>query len=258
MSLILWSGGCDSTLMLYYEATTAHAAGEPMPSALSIDYDDQLANTRSQANARAALLKEFGRRGLRIPATTLTISKQGNLWVERHEGGGLIQPLWWLSLAQTFLKPEEDLYLAYIRGDDIWHYREHLVAAFVAGQAMLKKTGKLCLPFEWVEKQDVLKELKQAGLDKLCWYCECAERGAAKPCGWCPSCKTMAAGRYLAKRKWGYDKPPEPEKEDEPKKNSAARRRGQAQRKTPLSRGRRSRKAGETQKREAARPRRVR
>lgn len=255
MSLILWSGGCDSSLLIFEQATKALAAGEPMPRTLSINYDEQINAGEQQRKVRAAFLKELARRGMKIEATELEIRKQGEGYVQRN---GLPQSCFWLSLAQTFLEEEEDLYLGYVRGDDIWHRRSELIWIFDNTQTILRKTGKLFMPFEWVAKDEVLKDLAAARLDKLVWYCECVRPGEKKPCGWCPSCKSMSAAKHLAKRKWGYDKPPEPEKEDEPKKNSAARRRGQAQRKTPLSRGRRSRKAGETQKREAARPRRLR
>lgn len=256
MSLILWSGGCDSTLLLFEESARALAAGEAMPRAISITYN-QIPAAEQHRTARRRILQELARRGLKIDHTEFELQRHGELQVDTSHGG-LAQPILWLGIAQAFLAVEEDLMLGYIRSDDIWHYKTPLLQAFEATQAVLKKTGKLQLPLEWLAKDAILKDLSTYGLLKLTWYCETVRGTAMKPCGWCPSCKTMAAGRYLAKRKWGYDKPPEPETDDEPKKNSAARRRGQAQRKAPLSRGRRSRKAGETQKRKAARSRRVR
>lgn len=256
MSLILWSGGCDSTLLLFELATKALASGDPPPRALSVNYDDQIPAGEQHRTARQRILKEFRRRGLKVYHSEFVFTKQGDFGLERPPG--LCQPILWLGFGQSCLMEDEDLYLGYVRGDDIWHYREHIVSTFSGMQQVSRKTGSLYFPLEWESKDEVLKQLADANLLKFVWYCETVRGSLMKPCGWCPSCKTMSAARHLAKRKWGYDKPPEPEMEDESKKNSAARRRRQAQRKTPISRGRRSRKTGETQKRQAARSRRVR
>lgn len=260
MSLVLWSGGCDSTLVLFELAAEALAAGKPLPRALSIVYDQQVPAAYQHRKARERILRELAQRGLKIEHSELSLSLSGENYVKGSPG--LPQPVLWLTAAQLFLEPDEDLYAAYIRGDDIWHYRQFLFSVFDNAQALLRKSGKLQLPLEWESKDGVLKDLQSYGLLKLCWYCETVRGESMKPCGWCPSCKTMAAGRFLAKRKWGYDKPPkddhEPETKDEPEKHTPPRRRRQAQRKKALARRRGPRHTDQAQKRKADRPRQLR
>lgn len=257
MTLILWSGGCDSTLLLFEHATKALAAGENPPRALSISYDDQIPAGQQHRKARQAILKEFRRRGLKVDHAEVSFQKSGPISVE--PAPGLPQAILWTGIAQTFLMRDEDLYLAYIRGDDIWHYRQWLFDAFGSTQIVLQKDGKLQLPLEWMAKDEVLKELDAAGLLELTWYCETARGTEMKPCGWCASCKTMSAARHLAKSKWGYDKPPEPETQDESKQpQSSPRPSRQAQRPKALSRRRRTRPAAQNSTRKTARPRRLR
>lgn len=256
MGLILWSGGCDSTLLLFQMATKALAAGDAPPRALSVSYDDQIPAGEQHRTARLRILKEFRRRGLKVDHSEFVFTKQGDFGLERPPGLG--QPILWLGFGQSCLMEDEDLYLGYVRGDDIWHYREHIVSTFSSMQQVSKKSGSLYFPLEWESKDEVLSQLADAKLLKFVWYCETVRGSLTKPCGWCPSCKTMAAGRYLAKRKWGYDKPPtdEPETKDEPKKPKPRPRR-EAQRKKALARDRRSRPSAANSARKASRSRRV-
>ncbi|HEV8061104.1 MAG TPA: 7-cyano-7-deazaguanine synthase [Gemmataceae bacterium] len=199
--LLLWSGGCDSTLMLFWFARQAVANGDPAPRTLAINYE-QVPCAEQQRKARGAILKELAHRKLPVQHAELTLTKETEAAIECEQGAnadgsrtGLVQPALWLSLAQPFLQPTENLYLGYVRGDDIWHYRTQLFDAFNAMQGVLKKTGTLQLPYEWWPKCSVISELRAADLLKHVWYCE--DRTVKKPCGSCPACRTMSAGLHL-------------------------------------------------------------
>jgi len=192
MALLLWSGGCDSTLLLYdlLNAKYSHddkkcgryvelKASEKIR---SIDHPQQ-AGYVGNRNARQRLLPIL-RKKFEFNHGEISISQDA---IELSANGGIIQPMMWILQASQYLEANEDLYVGYIKGDDIWHYRSSLFNAFQHVQEFTHRTGKLILPLEWVSKAEVLYRLQDLKLLKHTWYCEFSD--TAK-CGKCPSCHT--------------------------------------------------------------------
>lgn len=182
--LVLWSGGCDSTLCLLDAAKLGPVR------AVSIAHANVPAGSE-QAAARAAILKRIQPDRETISHKTITISHDhgGFDW---HSAGGLNQVALWLANAQLFLLDNEDLCMGYIRSDDVWHYRQCIVEIWERFRAVLHKTGNLIFPLEWLSKADVIRRLRDDGVLDLCWYCESPRDGIA--CGRCTSCLTHATG----------------------------------------------------------------
>jgi 7-cyano-7-deazaguanine synthase in queuosine biosynthesis len=191
--LILWSGGCDSTLAML----------EALPKgdvrAISIDHVNVPAK-QELTKARAAILKRLRGRGCRIDHTILTIDHNGQFSVPGCSGTE--QPNLWIPNAQAFLKDEEDLATGWIRGDDVWHYRNFVFEMFSTLQTLTHKTGNLVCPLEWERKEDVIRRLKAAELYDLCWYCENpkASKKSGTPCGTCVPCRTHQAALWRIER----------------------------------------------------------
>lgn len=181
MALVLWSGGCDSTLVLYDLAREASA--EKPVRALSIEHDGVGAE-KEQRRARARVLSRMKRDGLPVKHTTVKITLNGPFFTIPS---GTSQPLIWLPSAILFLDEKEDLYTGYIREDDIWHYRSQLYNLFGVMQAFRGHSGDLILPLEWEPKRSVIARLKNTKLADLVWWCE--EPKAGKPCGRCHECE---------------------------------------------------------------------
>lgn len=207
MALLLWSGGCDSTLLLHDMLTAAPDADgnrvgryvklkpiEPIR-VLSINHD-QITNSKQGSLARKRLWPKLKKlRGFTYSETTVAINDIG---VENGDGG-LCQPGIWLLHAAMCLSADEDLYAGYIRTDDIWHRREQLYGAFGWLQAMTEKTGRLLCPLEWMRKGEVIQELERLRLLKDTWHCE-DPTDKHKPCGKCASCDTHAMGLVWLER----------------------------------------------------------
>jgi len=194
MSLVLWSGGCDSTLLLHQVASEKATRDDPVR-ALSIVHDQVPAN-KEQAQARKNILKEFKRRGLHVVHSTVRVKTTGLFSVK---GGGNTQAVLWLGLAVPYLFKDEDLYAGYIRGDDYWHYEGWLQEAFKNLKHAKYLKGRLRTPLEWLTKGEVIKELKQKKLLRLTWYCENPKKNG-KPCGKCHSCKVHRTGVWQLKQ----------------------------------------------------------
>lgn len=196
MSLVLWSGGCDSTLVLYQLAREEGTAQKPIRT-LSIIHP-QVEGRDGQAAARAKILRRFKQLGLHVESSVLTISQSKGLAVEP---AGLPQPVMWLTSAVLYLSTvaEEKLYTGHIRGDDVWRCSGMLNQAFgllceVAG----RKKAEWVTPLMDTSKWEVLRELKAAKLLDLCWWCEHPEKG--KPCGSCYPCKNHAMAEWRMQR----------------------------------------------------------
>jgi hypothetical protein len=192
MALLLWSGGTDSTLLLYdlLAAKYSHddkkrgqyvelKAGDKIRT-ISI-YHPQQAGYIENHKARQHLLPIL-RKKYDFPHGEISISQDGI----DIAPGGMPQPMIWLLQASQYLEKDEDLYAGYVEGDQVWHYRASLVYAFQYVQEFTHRTGKLVLPLEWTTKSEVLYNLQKLRLLNHTWHCELPVEG--KRCKHCPSC----------------------------------------------------------------------
>ena len=191
MSLVVWSGGCDSTLVLYdlLKEQSEHPENDllrPPVRAISINHCQVGAETQ-QKKARQRILERLRKKGFTILHTEVDIKNDGGFAVTGC--GGLIQPAFWLPTAIPYLKEDEDLYLGYIAGDDIWHYRSDIFYVFEYMSRMTHRKGKLQFPLEWTKKYEVINRLKKARLLSLIYSCENPKsKDTMRTCGRCNSC----------------------------------------------------------------------
>lgn len=193
MALVLWSGGCDSTLVLYRLLKEHQDEDKGYVHAISVNHDQVPANKESQI-ARKKILAKFKKMRLWVLHTEVNIKSKG--YREVYPCGGLTQPTIWLTII-NYLKEKEDLYFGYIKGDDIWHHKYAFEEACKNLFSLGCRSGNVIMPLEYTSKEEVIKELKQLNLLDLCWYCERPEKG--KACGDCLSCKTHRKGM------WAYE-----------------------------------------------------
>lgn len=182
--LILWSGGCDSTLCLLDAAKLSPVR------AIAIEHPNFPAR-EEQAKARTGLLKAIQPRCEPISVSTLVITRPEQKF-DCVSAGGIMQACMWITNAQIHLLENEDLCVGYIRGDDIWHYRQTLVEMYERLRCITHKTGNLTFPLEWTNKAGVIRRLRDEAILDLCWYCESPRDGIA--CGHCMSCLTHRTG----------------------------------------------------------------
>jgi 7-cyano-7-deazaguanine synthase in queuosine biosynthesis len=194
VTLLLWSGGCDSTLVLWNLLQDQSPSSQPIRT-LAILHPSLGAN-EEQSAARAAILARLAERSFRVCHTDVSISQAGSAYPTCH--GGIIQPIVWLSIAIPYLLDEDDLYTGWVRGDDVWHHKTEVRWIFDYSTQMLNKRGKLQYPLEYTHKSEVIDLLRRAKLMDLVWWCESPVQ--SKPCGLCGSCVTHAEA--LARGRW--------------------------------------------------------
>jgi 7-cyano-7-deazaguanine synthase in queuosine biosynthesis len=194
-SLVCWSGGRDSTLVLYnllksreHEIRTISIIHEQI-------YDSKQMESRQKIKEK--LVKEFGD----FESINVNISINGSKDGVCIDEGGLFQPVLWISTASGFLKNNENLYLGYIAGDDVWTSIYQIKTLFSNAQEIMNKSGKIIFPLYTNNKSDVIMDLSSTGLLEDTWFCQ--ENGPT-PCGKCHSCQTNDMHMYNLKR-LGYD-----------------------------------------------------
>lgn len=189
MALVLWSGGCDSTLVLW-RLLQEQKPSDPPTRTLAINHP-QFGGNMNQKEPRKRILANLKEKGFRIAHQEINIESPSRPRLMIGGSQGCLQPLIWLPLGILALETGEDLHMGYIRGDDIWHYRNRLFETFDQLANIAYRTGKLCIPLEWVGKHKVLAELKPTGLLRYAWWCEQSRlKRQGCPCGRCPSCIT--------------------------------------------------------------------
>jgi 7-cyano-7-deazaguanine synthase in queuosine biosynthesis len=225
--IVLWSGGLDSSLLLHCAANNLQCgdfdfgkyedAGKRLL-AVAIVHDQVGANAQQEC-ARLNMLKAWhGNTKRTIEYARINVSHDSLA----TRSNGLVQPQFWLTTVVPMLGDHEDLFIGYIRSDDIWHYRQHVENAFWGMQGLSHKDGKLIMPMEWFSKSEVISGVKHAahpdldshlscerrlvGLDKLVWYCESpAANHSGVPCGRCGSCETHLMHEHFIKFKADRD-----------------------------------------------------
>ena len=184
---VYWSGGCDSTALLYKLATIYPNNNIKAVSVIS----DGIYNAKADSGARKKIKKKFQQLKIKnITYLTFKISYD-------YLGGycGLGQPALWLSSLSSILTgTEKAVCFGYVREDDIWHYIEPFKKVFYNMAQITGCVGaELYFPTAWMHKKDIVKYLKEYDLLHLCNFCESRESDdeSILPCGYCASCRKM-------------------------------------------------------------------
>lgn len=181
---VMWSGGCDSTLVLLQLL----ANREILPDFIypvSVIHDSIGEKCFNEERIR----KEF----LKSRKINDCINICGDApYINGY--GGSPQATLWAGLIAPLLPAECTLYFGYVRGDDFWHHKHPFEKAlFYLHQVHYGDDGKLIIkyPLEWHTKVDVFEELEDVHKIKLdsLWWCEENKRDT-NPCGKCLPCLT--------------------------------------------------------------------
>ena len=189
---ICWSGGCDSTALLYYIANNYK-----QHNIVAITLRDTYNNSEvADSIAREKLKKHFDKlaeQDVLSPIVFRTIEFNGGA----INTNGLVQPAQWALLTNMFLDTNSSILFSYIREDDFWHYKQQFCGILDNLFSMrCVDTGnyrcKYYFPLEWTNKEDIIKYLKEKNLFQYCNYCEQPTgKNRNTPCKACHSCKSV-------------------------------------------------------------------
>ena len=186
--VICWSGGADSTLLLYNHAL--NSSRENSVYAVSIEEHNGIATDlklKSESVARKNILKYMKAKGFHLKAIKIKYGAS-------DFPDSFNQPLCWLSCVGQVIPNDSNVHFGYTVEDRFWHIRKEFNDAFFTlmslNTARSDRNVGLVYDFEWTEKKEILKNLKKLGLDKLIWTCERPKK-VGVPCGKCDKCKEL-------------------------------------------------------------------
>ena len=193
---ILYSGGADSTYLLYDAVRSLNGYSiDNKPVLRTISFNaPQLPGSHQQKVRRARFIQYFRETyntnidAIEIDATEI-LSRFGNV--------NMPQQVCWLSVLPMF-NPRiynETLEFGYVKGDDFWHWRDFFCRIIDNTFDILYNTEKtninVSYPLEWVTKTKITRTLIEHKLDKFIWICDTItndNRDDPPPCGKCDSC----------------------------------------------------------------------
>lgn len=175
---ICWSGGCDSTLLLYWNAKNNP---NDTINAISIVIDEQNTQQRKMEKKTREKLKKLLPKNIKYHEIRVKTELSNMTWQ---------MPIWACYVIPT-LSDGDTLKMAYLSSDgkDFWLKRDDLVKSF---EALMKLQGKpnckILFPYEENTKGWIIQQLKAIKLYKYTWYCGSPKGN--KPCKKCMKCKS--------------------------------------------------------------------
>ena len=197
-NIVVWSGGCDSTLVLHNLAKLS--SKESPVIAISIDWKVKLHPKKviKEKEVRKNYLVYAKRKGYHIKNYTVTISSALDV-----EASGHGQLCLWICAILPFIKSNDNVHFGYHEGDTCWSGYTQVYRIF-ENICFLRNLTNVSVkyPLEYKSKNDILQELDTLKIPKKCfWWCEDPiSRGKnIRMCGKCNPCITHKLALYERK-----------------------------------------------------------
>ena len=192
---VMWSSGCDSTLLLY-ELLKKYGPDKVIAISCKFPWLNKK-KASHEVIFRQRFIDDLKRKNTGLSGFThYTIDVNWQYRPKNSKNGGyhssgLLQPYSWLTIALPLMKPNDWFYIGTIRGDDlVTLYLRQFQDLFEASSKMLNKEIHLCMPYVGYTKANVIAKLIEYGIYDLTWFCEKPESPTSGPCTNCHPCKT--------------------------------------------------------------------
>lgn len=193
---VLYSGGCDSTLLLY-EALQQYGPDKVVAISCTFPWL-QHHKMIHEIEARKRFLKTLPQELQGFDTININVGWDVTANTKEHRtclyASGLLQAYSWITSVLPFLHPNDWLYIGTIRGDDLITlcFRE-FCNMFEGCLKLLEREVHLCMPYVALNKSDVISKLIEYGFDESVWFCEQPVSDTSEPCTNCKPCKTHIA-----------------------------------------------------------------
>jgi hypothetical protein len=189
---VIWSGGCDSTLILYDILTK-----------LKSSCDDRVINTWTfnhyQLNTNKMAWERQKRQRFIIWAEdkgfkNKILNREINLPNEEVSigTGSCCQIAIWTSNIVPILSDKSIVFAGYHKGDDFFTYNnfKNWMKLFKSTMNLYGKSIKFFTPLAYKSKYEIIRDIKNVdGLYDNTWWCESVNNNG-EPCGYCLPCET--------------------------------------------------------------------
>lgn len=181
---VIWSGGYDSTLVLWEELLKnkeARAVSFVLPG-LSTN------KILSEQMARERFKKKVVEKGWKLSHSVVTLSYD---WQDFRIGGGYPQQTLWLMLGVWFANDKDTLLYGYIKRDDYWMEENKFTSLAGWIKSTMEKEVTLEFPLRSIHKHEVYRKILGYGLEDCVFSCE-DPKVVSEPCGKCEPCIKLA------------------------------------------------------------------
>lgn len=193
---VMWSGGCDSTLLLYEVLETY---GPENVVAVSYNYPWLLNNKSKSEEIHRELFKSKLRTMNKTYATTPINQLEFKIDMKAISGefpglyyAGLPQAVAWLLSIPICARDDSYIYTGAIKSDDLTLQLESYHDMFDGVSRTLSRKIYLREPYLYLTKANVIEKLMRYGIYDTTWFCEIPS-DINGPCYNCIPCKTHIA-----------------------------------------------------------------
>lgn len=190
---VVWSGGLDSTLILY---DLIKKNIDVSVITFETDVFGRDKNILEQV-ARTRFLQKFSNTKITEYKIKLDFPYTDNI----HGEGGICQQPYMINLIGLYGKKDTTYHFGYHKGDDFftWH-NEHIKILENINTIMCKNVN-VNFPLRHMQKWQIIDRIQYYGLDDYVWFCEYPgnSHNGKSECGNCNPCKTHMEHLQLAK-----------------------------------------------------------
>lgn len=191
---VLWSGGCDSTLLLY-ELLTTYGPENVVAFSYIYDWLDKR-KIENEHYHRELFKKKMALQKLdtfvHIATTIHHTQLQGDN-INPKQGGGLPQALGWLLDVPLFAENDSYIYDGGIRSYQLTIRLEDYHKMFDGMIGLMSKNIKLRHPYIYLDKANIIERLINYDIYDTTWFCEMPLEDGS-PCLTCDCCKDHMTG----------------------------------------------------------------
>lgn len=179
--LVPWSGGLDSTYLLYKLLSEGHAVEAVL---YSIDIDEQ---GKRQTRAISAMAEGYFSKN--YPATFSVLHHAGSMpGVAHNTPVYLTQVLWHIFMIMKSVSDHDYVALGYVMNDDAVSFLPEISTIYNSYSGIARSLPELVFPLVKTKKNQAYYNLPRELRESVTW-CESTE--PSDRCGTCPSCKRM-------------------------------------------------------------------
>lgn len=187
---VVWSGGCDSSVLLY-ELLSLYGSKKVV--AISYNYP-WLYNKKAQSeemhrNAFISKIKLHGNNFMDFSHTIFTVNQETKSGdpLNVKDYPGIPQALAWMFSTPMYLNYNGIVYIGMIKGDNFSLWIDDYYRMFNNINSLLHKKSSLRIPYITLEKKNIIEKLFYYDLYNETWYCE-FPNFVNMPCGKCVPC----------------------------------------------------------------------
>lgn len=196
----VWSGGCDSTAVLFQLLN--NIPEKPIHTIAFNHHQIGEYKMQMEKQKRTEFLcwcESHEKFRNRIKHTDINLS---NISVEisNENGCSCPQPFLWTTNILTYVLNDSLIAFGYHKGDDFFTYDifSNWLKLCEGATYLLGKKVSFFMPYRYSEKVDIIRILKENNIYDFTWYCE-GNRPDKTACGYCLPCKTHEAACYMYK-----------------------------------------------------------